>query len=94
VLTLIQVDWLKVILLTSVVQLLFFPLLWKDVIHLKKLVLKIYRVAFIFLLSISFLILVKMLHYTDKEGFIVAMLCGVGVVIQSMVLYIFYYRKK
>jgi hypothetical protein len=87
-------NWLKVILLTFVVQLLLFPLLWKDAIHLKKSALKIYRVAFVFLLSASFLILVKMLHYTDKEGFSVAILSGAGLIIQGTVLYILYYKKK
>ena len=90
----IDINWLKIIFITLVIQIFLVPILWKDFIPVKELTLKRLRIISIILLGPIFLLLCVMLTPTIDEGGIVVLLCGICVGIQGIILALLYRGKK
>lgn len=90
----INVNWLKIIFITLVIQILLTPILWKDFIPVRNLTLKRLRIISLILLGPIFLLLCAMFHPTIDEGGLVALLSGICVGIQGIILGLLYRGKK
>ena len=87
-------NWAKVILVTLVMQVILLPAFWRDFIPLKRSTTRILRIICLVLLGPVYLLLSELLNTTLEEGSMIAVLVGLAIVPQGIVLSILYKRKK
>ena len=87
-------NWLKIIFITLVIQMFLTPILWRDFLPVKELILKRLRIISMIFLGPIFLLLCVVLNPTIYEGGMVPLLSGICVGIQGIILSLLYRGKE